>query len=302
MATFNDMVDEVRQSISGFSNKQDKINYISNNGSSISASETTITLGDANNIAKGLIEIDDELLYSFNFNKTNSTITIAPGFGRGYMDTTATVHADNSMVIINPTYPRNAIKRAINDTILAVYPKLYGINTYDFTYNSATTTYSVPNDVERILSIRWESIGPTKEWINVKRWYQDSMANTTSFNSKNSLTISDAITSGRTVQITYTQEPNTLSNTTDEFSLTTGLPESCKDVIILGAAYRLLTFLDPARAGMVSPQADETDSKRPYGASQSATKQLYALYSQRLNEETKAQQQNYPPKVHYSRR
>jgi hypothetical protein len=72
--------------------------------------------------------------------------------------------------------------------------------------------------------------------------------------------------------------------------------------VILGAAYRLLSFLDPARAAQVSPQADETDSKRPYGASQSATKQLYALYSQRLNEETKAQQQNYPPKVHYSRR
>jgi hypothetical protein len=53
---------------------------------------------------------------------------------------------------------------------------------------------------------------------------------------------------------------------------------------------------------MVSPQADETDSKRPYGASQSATKQLYALYIQRLQEETKAQQQNYSTRVHYSRR
>jgi len=64
----------------------------------------------------------------------------------------------------------------------------------------------------------------------------------------------------------------------------------------------LLSFLDPARAAQVSPQADETDSKRPYGASQSATKQLYALYTQRLNEETMSQQLNYPPKVHYSRR
>jgi hypothetical protein len=300
MATFNDMVDEVRQSISGFSNKQDKINYISNNGSSISASETTITLGDANNIAKGLIEIDDELLYSFNFNKTNSTITIAPGFGRGYMDTTATVHADNSMVIINPTYPRNAIKRAINDTILAVYPKLYGINTYDFTYNSATTTYSIPNDVERILSIRWESIGPTKEWINVKRWYQDSMANTTSFNSKNSLTISDAVTSGRTVQITYTQEPNTLSNTTDEFSLTTGLPESCKDVIILGAAYRLVSFIDAGRINTISAESDLNDTKTPSNAGASASKYLYALYQTRLNEESQKQTGKYPVRIHYT--
>ncbi len=38
----------------------------------------------------------------------------------------------------------------------------------------------------------------------------------------------------------------------------------CKDVIVLGASYRLLTYLDPARAAQVSPQADETDSKRPY--------------------------------------
>ena len=72
--------------------------------------------------------------------------------------------------------------------------------------------------------------------------------------------------------------------------------------MILGAAYRLLSFLDPARAAQVSPQADETDAKRPFGASQNATKQLYALYSQRLNEETKSQQANYPIRVHYSRR
>jgi hypothetical protein len=216
------------------------------------------------------------------------------------MDTTATVHADNSMVIINPTYPRNAIKRAINDTILAVYPKLYGINTYDFTYNPATTTYSVPNDVETILSIRWESIGPTKEWINVKRWYQDSMANTTSFNSKNSLTISDAVTPGRTVQITYTQEPNTLSNTTDEFSLTTGLPESCKDVIILGAAYRLVSFIDAGRINTISAESDLNDTKTPSNAGSSASKYLYALYQNRLNEESAKQTGKYPVRIHYT--
>jgi hypothetical protein len=51
---------------------------------------------------------------------------------------------------------------------------------------------------------------------------------------------------------------------------------------------------------MVSPQADETDSKRPYGSSQSLTKQVYALFNQRLNEEIKKQQDKYPIRVHYS--
>ena len=84
------------------------------------------------------------------------------------------------------------------------------------------------------------------------------------------------------------------------FADKTGLPESCKDLVILGATYRLLSNLDPARASMVSPQADETDSKRPYGSSQSLTKQIYALFNQRLNEEIKNQQDKYPIRVHYS--
>ena len=100
----------------------------------------------------------------------------------------------------------------------------------------------------------------------------------------------------------YVTQATAFTANTDVYTTVTGLPESTRDVVILGAAYRLLTYLDPARAAMVSPQADETDSKRPYGASQSATKQLYALYTQRLNEETKSQQANYPIRVHYSRR
>lgn len=87
----------------------------------------------------------------------------------------------------------------------------------------------------------------------------------------------------------------------DVFTTTTGLPESCKDVVVLGAIYRLLTFLDPARASQTSPQADEIDSKRPFGAIGGVMRQIYGLYTQRLNEETKAQLQQYPPRIHYVR-
>ena len=84
------------------------------------------------------------------------------------------------------------------------------------------------------------------------------------------------------------------------FADKTGLPDSCKDLVILGATYRLLSNLDPARASMVSPQADEVDSKRPYGSSQTLTRQIYALFTQRLNEEIRNQQDKYPIRVHYS--
>jgi hypothetical protein len=108
------------------------------------------------------------------------------------------------------------------------------------------------------------------------------------------------ITSGRTIQIVYSKDPTPFSTNADVFTTKTGLPDSCRDLIITGSIYRLLSNLDPARAAMVSPQSDETDSKRPYGSSQSLTRQIYALYTQRLAEEVKSQQNKYPIRIHYS--
>jgi len=152
------------------------------------------------------------------------------------------------------------------------------------------------------LALVWEEVGPSKEWIRVKRFDFDAYPDAATWGSTaQTVTIGDYITPGRTVKVVYATAPAAFSANTDIFTTVSGLPESCKDVVILGSVYRLLQYLDPARASQVSPQADETDSKRPYGASQTATKQIYALYTQRLAEETMAQQTQYPPRVHYGR-
>ena len=149
----------------------------------------------------------------------------------------------------------------------------------------------------------WQDVGPTQEWVPIRKWDFDSIADSTAFGSgAQSVTIGSYPMPGRTVQVIYATDPVEFTSNSQDYATQTGLPESTRDVVILGAAYRLLSFLDPARAAQTSPQADETDAKRPYGASQSATKQLYALFSQRLQEETKAHQKNYPPRVHFSRR
>ena len=155
-------------------------------------------------------------------------------------------------------------------------------------------------NISKILAIAYQALGSSKEWIPIRSYRFDSNANSTAFTSGQTVSIYDYIPSGRTVQIVYSTDPVPFTTNADVFTTQTGLPESCRDLIILGATYRLLSNLDPARAAMVSPQADETDSKRPYGSSQSITKQVYALFNQRLNEEVKSQQEKYPIRVHYS--
>ncbi len=73
-----------------------------------------------------------------------------------------------------------------------------------------------------------------------------------------------------------------MSSTSDVFTTTTGYSETVRDVIILGTAYRLLTYLDPARASQISPQADEIDAKRAFGSANSAARQIFARKFHRL--------------------
>lgn len=311
MTTFANMIDEVLINLSGYTFSQDRSTYLSapiTSTVSTGSSPTVLSLPTTENLGKGVIEIDEELLYVDSYDRVSNTATIAP-FGRGFYGTTAATHSADARVIISPTFPRYVIKRAINDTIRALGANLYAVKSTTFTFNAAVSTYAFANlDISNILYVSWQSIGPTKEWVPMRRWDFDASANaeafgyTTGTDTVQTITLGESPVSGRTVKVVYATNPTPFTTNADVYTTTTGLPESTRDVVVLGASYRLLTYLDPARASQVSPQADETDSKRPYGASSTATKQLYALYNQRLQEESKSQQTNYPTRVHFSRR
>jgi len=375
------MIDEVSMNLSGYTLQQDRATYLSaaiTTTTSTSASPLIMSLGSTENVGKGIVEIDEELLWVDSYDRVGGTAIISP-YGRGYLGTTAATHTADSKVTIAPTFPRFAVKRAINDTISAVGSSIFAASTTTITSNAAVAAFRLPTtgttlNIRNILSIAYQSIGASKEWIPIRTWRFDGNANSTAFTSGQTISIYDVVPSGRTIQIVYSKDPTPFTDSffsvsnkaltsnvatlttsaahgfavgdkvgvsgvdstfdgeftvvavpstvtftyaktatdvisaavspTGKVGLTfitqTGLPESCKDLIILGATYRLLSNLDPARASMISPQADETDAKRPYGSSQSITKQIYALYNQRLTEEVRSQQDRYPIRIHYS--
>jgi hypothetical protein len=304
--TLANMIDEVLINLSGYTFQQDRATHLTaavTTTTSTGASPLILNLGSTDSVGKGTVEIDEELLWVDTFDRVANTATVSP-YGRGYLGTTAATHLLDAKVTIAPTFPRFSIKRAINDTIRSLGASIFAVKSTSFVFNAAQSTYGFNNlDIKNILTVSWEEIGPSKEWRPIRRWDFDSTADATAWGAgAQTITLGEAPISGRTVRVVYAGDPTAFTTNAQVYTTQTGLPESTRDVVILGAAYRLLTFLDPARASQVSPQADETDSKRPYGASQSATKQLYALYTQRLNEETQSQQQNYPPRVHFSRR
>ena len=300
MPTFNQLVAETRANLAGYTLRQDRITYLANAGG-ITATDLTIQIGSPDNLAKGIIEIDDELIWINSFDKTNLTLNVTPGFGRGYQGTTPSPHAQNSQVIMTPTFPRTTIKTAINDTINSLYPRLFAVGHTTFTFNAAQVAYPLPDDARDILFVSWQTVGPSKEWLPVNRWRIDRMANVAAFNTTKTVNIYEKIMPGRTVQVYYSYIPNNLTNASDDYAVVTGLPESSRDVITLGAAYRLLSYIDTGRINLTSAEADLADAKLPSTAGASSSKYVFALYQQRLQEESNKLQDRFPIRVHYTK-
>jgi len=297
MATFNNIIDDVQMDLSGYTYRQDRVTYLLTEATT---NALVINVASTDNIGKGIIEIDDEMMWVDSYDRQANTITLAP-FGRGYNGTTAATHAANSKVTVTPTYPRYAVKRAINDTIGAIYPKVYAVSSSAVSFLASRTTYAVPAEAIQILSMAWQSVGPTKEWLPIRQWRWDPIAYASSFPTGRTVSIYDNVLPGRTINIVYAHIPSGMTNNSDDFETITGLPSSMRDVVAYGAAWRLSSYIDPARISITGAAADEIDSKRPYGTGTNVTKQLQALYVNRLEEESLKQKLQYPTRVHYSR-
>jgi len=296
MTTFNDLVEEVLINLEGFTLRQDRTTYLT---SGIDSDDLSISLASGDNIGKGVLEIDDELLHIDSVDRSDRSAVISP-FGRGYRGTTAASHSTNAKVTFAPSFPKISVKRAINDTIKSVFPQVYGVDKTTFSFNASITTYSLPAEAETILSISWSDVGPSGEWFPIRHWRHDPTANVTDYPTTNTVSIYEAIVPGRTIQVIYSKEPTSMSSSNGVFETVTGLASSTRDLIIYGAAYRMVSFVDPGRLNFTSPEADQNDTTRQFGSGTNTAKYLLALYQQRLREESEKQSKRYPVRVHYT--
>jgi hypothetical protein len=247
-----------------------------------------------------MVEVGDELIWVDSVNTTTGELVIPP-YGRGYRGTTAAEHTIGERVVSSPMFPRNMVKKALNDAILAAYPDLFGLGTTTFMFNPAVTTYALPAGALDILAVSWQTTGPSREWMPIRRWRVDKMADTSAFSSGVTVSLYDAIVPGRTVKVTYTKQPSVLENASDDYVTVTGFPASSEDVIRLGAAYRLTPFFDSAKLTGQSAAADFNDRQGQSNTASTLSRFLLQMYQVRLAEEARKLQNVFPIRSHYTR-
>jgi hypothetical protein len=299
MATLNQLTEQTIAEINSYVKNQESVTIIT---SEISSSAVTISVDDVTSLSKGIVEIDDELLYAKKAIAASGTIQIlgteGNPVGRGWRGTTRTSHPSGSVVRNNPIFPRTQVKRAILETIKGMnFPC---IASHTFTFNGSDYSYILPDATEDIVGISWDVPDSTGVWQLIKRYRVDKNYYDTATSSiKQALILNEAPMPGRTVNVQYTKFPTTI---TDNQELTvSGLPSSCEDVVRLGAMYRLLSTVDPGKVSAVSVSADALDQPVQAGASTTAAKYIFQLYTVRLSEEIAKQQANFLNTIQYTR-
>jgi hypothetical protein len=293
VTTFNELTDDVLSMLRGYVRSQESVTAL--NGS-LDASATSFNVDNGSRLGMGRAEIDDELVYIDAI--TTNAVALQP-WGRGVDGTTAATHADNARVTFNPLFPRFYVKRAINDTIqsMGVELKAKGVDT--FTFIASKNTYELPADLKAVNQVTWKTVGPSGRWETARRWQVDLQADTTQYATGKTITVWDSIVPGRTVQVRYLKHPSNLSAGADTLETTAGFPASCRDVVALGTAARLVSSIDVALLDPSSVQAGFFDERRQIGSASNVARTLYALYQQRLAEEIARFRDDLNTPIHY---
>jgi hypothetical protein len=297
MSTFAQLADRVEAVLHGYTENTEPASWLT---TSATSTTTSLTVYDASVIGRGYVQIDDEIVFVNSTDNVSNVLTVAP-WGRAQRGTSAAAHDANSKVTMAPLFPRQEIKNAINNAIDAMYPSVFAIGSYDFDYVAARYSYGIPATVENVLSVTYSIIGPSKEWFPARAWQLDRTADSDAFATTKSLSIYSEIVPGQTVHVTYSKRPTLLTSNEQEYSTVTGFPSYSEDVVIYGAAFRMISFLDPSRLGAQSAAADILDGVRPNGSGQNAARFLFNIYQQRLNEVANNQRRQYPIRSHYQR-
>lgn len=253
--------------------------------SSISTTTTSITFAYPFNFGAGShIEIDDELMYVYETNATQGSATVE----RGVLGTTPVQHAASSIVWVEPRFPRQTIKDALQADIRSWPTSVYKVTTLDGLVASASDRVidltGIPPDFYDILEVRRapitnQAIVGNNAWPEVRDYDIVRDADSTLAASGVALQMPYVLGQGVQVRVTYSR-PFDTATFTDATTLegTIGLEERIWDIPVLGACWRLLhgreikrTFTEgqgEARRGMevppryISATADDYKKRR----------------------------------------
>lgn len=295
MTTFADIVEQVDATLHAYTQALEEMTSLT--GSITSGQTGSFTVDDVTQVSRGLIQIDDELLWVQSVDAASSTVSV-PAWGRAQQGSTAASHSAGTKIVNNPRFPRARIKSTINEVIGSLYPDLFVVLVDESqTSNAVVLTYQLPQDAVEVIDLAWQTIGPTKVWSKIRRYRTDFAADDTVFPTGKAVDIYSPMTPGRPIKITYKARPTALVADSDAFGLT-GFEDDFHDAIVWGVCARMLIAYEAARLNLNTVQNKSNASDVQAGQPANASARFMQMFQQRVQQERRALLARYPTFQH----
>jgi hypothetical protein len=290
MTTVSQLIEQCSQTLHSYTGTVEQATYLT---ASVDADDTMITVAHPTRILQGLIEIDDELLLVSDQGTTD--VTLFP-FGRGANGTTAAAHALGTKVTTDPLVPRQRMFEEIISTIRQC-SDLYQVKTTSLESSPVVNTYGLPADCRRILKVQWSTIGPSLEWPANRTWSFDPNADVATFPTGKTITIDGYIgVPGQGIQVTYAADLGVPATTADVLE-DLGIPAEMHEVLVLGACWRAVQKMAPAKLNARAVEDPTTNGVSP-SSIKDVAQQFFSIFILRRQEEKKRLDLQYPPRPH----
>ncbi len=259
--------------------------------------EFVYDLGAIDRGAKLSLDLEDMYVWG----KSSQTATVE----RAEFGTAAVPHAEDVVVYVNPKFSNFEIFNAFNQELYAFSSPVNGLfQVVDFIldYNPTVTGYTFPFvDVIDVYQVRYSIPGPSLDWPISQDWELSRHAGD-DFITDTALFVRDAFPNQQVI-VKAKVGFQTLEASMDTLITSSGLSQSCWDILPLGAAWRL-TSPREVRRNFDETQGDTRRSAEvPPGANLGGARELGRLRQQRINEEAARLTQSYPnrsPRYNFS--
>ncbi|MGY0232750.1 phage adaptor protein [Longispora urticae] len=284
----NTLTERVLDLVHGFVRDQEQVTTLDQ---PITSSDLTLTVTEPDQLSRGLIEIDNEMLYILDSDGTSTVVTVPP-WGRGYSGSVAASHAGGARVTMSPLFPRQRVMTALYECLRESFPDVFAVSQAYIDINPARTNYPLPSDCYQVRQVEWFVPGPTLQWAPVKSWRMNKTPTT------EEIEILSRVWPGpQRVRYLYVKNPPTDWGTAGSLQ-DLGYTSELMDVLIYGASYRLLLATEASRIATQSMVSNSRGEVTPPGSATNAANYLRKLYKERLADERLQLQTRYPLQMH----
>jgi hypothetical protein len=177
-------------------------------------------------------------MYVWSVTESSKTVTVE----RAFNATVAAAHVVNSMLIVNPRFPRAQILEAINDELADLSSPMNGlfqVKILDLNYNGSDRQINLPSvaGVIDLIEVRARYLSSDYQQVRNVKLLRDMP--TKDFGSGLALQFDQGVRPGD-VRVTYRSPFTKVTTETEGIQLNAGFPESAEDLLVIGAQIRLV--------------------------------------------------------------